>query len=274
MGSAQVAGTRVDNLQRDYGERVSILRRLAPGVVGLVSSAWIASACGCDGCQRKPYTPYMLSDNPAVRTERDGAAGPNALDAGRAHDDALELTAVAANVAPGDGTTWPLTNGAAMPPPGRRFESGIVLDADGDGTANLVAWGKTPDGLGGNVWFVSGTALATLASVVTVPVDVAEPGCLATASLSQVGARTLWIDFLPRCSGSTHTRVYRWMAAIRLRPHAPPEPALELRLRPPAEGGPWTLPSSESTRIAMDRPISRLRLPCAALRVPSPPEPR
>src|SRR5580692_8334156 len=134
--------------------------------------AALAALPACDGCHAgKPYTPYTLSDPPPASAAAAASAPAEAGAPGPA------FTALPGVPAPGDGSTWPLAGGAAQPPAGHTFVTGLVLDADGDGKDDLLAWSRSPDGLRGELWFAPGSAPATGRAVASLPADVAVPGC-------------------------------------------------------------------------------------------------
>jgi hypothetical protein len=198
-------------------------------------------AAGCDGCpgSNKPYTPYTLSDKPsAAPSIAPSGSAAAAGDAGAADGAAPEAPAfpvVLSAPPPGDGKSWPLEAGSADAPVGRSFGAGLVLDADGDGKKDLLAWSRSPDLVRGEIWFASGASPSAGHLVAALPDGVAVPGC-ATAQLSQIGPHTVVFDAEGRCGG--RSRGGRWIAVLRL-PEAAggaPEIGLELRLAPPADG--------------------------------------
>lgn len=213
--------------------------------------AWLGAllplvAAGCDGCHAsKPYTPYTLSDGPSAAPSASHAAAPPSsgappIDAGGdagADAEAPSSFAVLPGVAPpGDGKTWPLDGGVvASAPIGRTFAAGFVLDMDGDGKSDLLAWLRAPDGLRGELWFAPGSDVARARTLTAMPEGLASPGCSVATQISQVGPRTLVLDVAPRCGGA-HDKAIRWIAVVRLVDAAPPELGLELRLGAPAEG--------------------------------------
>ena len=193
----------------------------------------------CDGCHGgKPYTPYTLADTPSAAPS---AGAGSAADAGFG-DAGPAFAVVAAAPAPGDGTRWPLQGGAVEAPPGHVFAQGLVLDVDGDGKPDLLAWSRGPDGLRGELWFAPGSNPAGGRIVAALPADLAAAGCNAVATLSQIGPGAALFDFAPRCPARLRERAARWIAVVRLA--ATPEIGLELRLGAPADG--------ESLQVAVD----------------------
>ncbi|MFS8066973.1 MAG: hypothetical protein ACMG6S_11430 [Byssovorax sp.] len=206
---------------------------------------------GCDSCHGgKPYTPYTLSDGPSatpvassVAAMPSGAAAP--IDAGSAVDAEAppSFAILQGTTPPGDGKSWPLDDGVvATAPIGRTFAVGLVLDMDGDGKRDLLAWSRAPDGLRGELWFAPGGNVASARTLAAMPEGLASPGCSVATQLSQVGPRTLVLDLAPRCGA--RGKAIRWIAVLRLVDAAAPELGLELRAGAPAEG--------ESLQVAVD----------------------
>jgi hypothetical protein len=211
-------------------------------IAALLAAA--AALPGCDGCHgSKPYTPYTLSDPPSASAAEAGA-GTVTGGAGSLPDGGPAFAAVAATAAPGDGKHWPLEGGAVEPPAGHAFAVGLVLDADGDGKPDLLAWSRAQDGLRGELWFASGKDPASGRALIALPGDLAVPGCAPSVSLTRIGPGAVALDFDPRCSARVRDRGARWVAVFRLASGGPPELGLELRLGAPAEG--------ESLAVALD----------------------
>ncbi|APR85214.1 Hypothetical protein A7982_10563 [Minicystis rosea] len=118
-----------------------------------------------------------------------------------------------------------------------------MVDADGDGKPDLLAWARAPDGLRGELWFASGKSPAEGRLVAALPADLTAPGCSAHATLSLIGPRTAAFDFEPRCPARIRERATRWIALSRF-VAGPPEIALEIRAGAPADG--------ETLAIALD----------------------
>lgn len=204
--------------------------------------AVVATLPACDGCHEgKPYTPYTLTDPPGSASA--GAQAAVHEDAGSSDAGAAPAFAVvAASTPPGDGARWPLEAGAAAPPAGHTFAQGLILDVDGDGKRDLLAWARAPDGLRGELWFASGKSPADGRLVAALPDGLASPGCNPSATLSQISATTAVLDFEPRCSGRLRERSARWIAVVR--PAPVPEISLELRVGAPFDG--------ESLQVSLD----------------------
>ncbi|WP_437876619.1 hypothetical protein [Sorangium sp. So ce513] len=219
--------------------RSKLLRALLP----------LLAATGCDGCpSSKPYTPYTLgSATPADSAPPLSGAAPDAPDAGPPADagdqDAAappRFTVVPSVPAPAGGKQWPLEGGAVVAAPtGRTFETGLLLDVDGDGARDLVAWARSPDGLRGELLLAPAARPQALRTLAALPGDLAAQGCTPRVGLSQIGPAMLALDFAPQCVDQQRAAgagATRWLAVIRLPgadADARPELALELRLRTP-----------------------------------------
>jgi hypothetical protein len=182
----------------------------------------------CDSCHAsKPYTPYTLTDTPPSGS---GSAQAPAADAAAAP----AFSAIPAAPAPDGGARWTLGEGAVEPPAGHAFAQGLVVDVDGDGKPDLLAWARAPDGLRGELIFATSKAPAEARTISTLPEGLAASGCTAEASLSQIGPRMAAFVFEPRCPGRLRERASRWIAVLRF--GVTPEIALELRTALPADG--------------------------------------
>ncbi|WP_437734184.1 hypothetical protein [Sorangium sp. So ce1335] len=209
----------------------------------------LLAATGCDGCpSSKPYTPYTLgSATPAGSPPPLSGAAPGAADARPEADAGAEDAAapprfavVQSVPAPAGGKQWPLEGGAVVAAPtGRTFETGLLLDVDGDGARDLVAWARSPDGLRGELLLAPAARPKALRTLTALPGDLAAQGCTPRVGLSQIGPSALALDFAPQCGDQQRAAsagATRWIAVIRLPgagEGAPPELALELRLRAP-----------------------------------------
>jgi len=230
-------------------------RALHPRFVFFGAVVALASG-GCDGCHNgKPYTPYTLSDGPSATPHASGAPASSAIalpgsavapiDAGIPDAEVLPSFAVVQGTTPpGDGKSWPLDGAVvAAAPIGRTFAAGLVLDMDGDGKRDLLAWSRAPDGLRGELWFAPGSNVASARTLAAMPEGLAGPGCSVATQIAQVGPRTLVLDVAPRCGGA-HDKAIRWLTVLRLVDAAAPELGLELRLAAPAAG--------ETLQVAVD----------------------
>ena len=229
------------------------MRRRAPRLdFAPVGALLLLASGGCDGCHAsKPYTPYTLSDTPSAAPQASTAAlapsGSSAtIDAGVAADAEAppSFAVVPGTTPPGDAKSWPLDDGVvALAPIGRTFAAGLVVDLDGDGKRDLLAWSRAPDGLRGELWFAPGGNVASARTLAAMPEGLAGPGCSVATQIAQVGPRTLLLDVAPRCGGA-HDRAVRWIAVLRRVDAGAPEIGLELRLPAPADG--------ESLQVAVD----------------------
>jgi hypothetical protein len=209
------------------------------------------ATAGCNGCRSsKPYTPYTLSDAPpASATTGSGAArAAAALTASTTASAATPLVedagaafpAVQGTPPPGDGKSFPLEGTASVAAPiGRTFGTGLLVDVDGDGKRDMLAWARAPDGLRGELWYAPGSKPDALRAIAALPLGLAVPGCRARADLTLVGPRAVLFDFDPRCSARARDRAVRFAALLRLpapAADAVPSIGLELRLGVPADG--------------------------------------
>lgn len=204
-----------------------------------------AALGGCDGCPgSKPYTPYTMTDQPGPDGGR-GAGGASTADTDAAAPDAgatPSFEPILGTSAPGDGKVWAIHPGVEVAAPaGRIFRVGLILDADGDGKQDLLAWAQAPDGLRGELLFASGAEPGSTRTVVALPSDVSARGCSAKTSIAQVGPRSAALDFALNCSASAKQPASRWVAVARFggagaTPPKPPELALEIRVGELAQG--------------------------------------
>ncbi len=187
---------------------------------------------GCDGCHRdRPYTPFRIGADDAGGGV--ASAHPTQPDAG-AGTLPPAISAVATTPA-GDGRAWALAPGRTVAAPaGRTFTRGIVIDADGDGTADLLAFAHTLEGDDGSLFFASGAEKdAPPVEIVGGPPPAPAPGiCKVHASMSQVGSRTVLLDVARPCGPQPG----RWLTLVRLADPGPkpvrPTVALEVAVRP------------------------------------------
>jgi hypothetical protein len=199
-------------------------------------------AAACDSCHSsKPYTPYTLGDAPsAAPSAAPVDAGLPVLapvDAGPLLDAsaAAAFTPIKGAAPPGDGRSFPLDGRTVDAPAGRTFATGVAADLDGDGKQDLLAWARAADGLRGELLVSLASSPAETRVVTALPEGLVGPGCTSTASLTQVGARTILLDFEPRCA--MRAKAVRWLAVVRVpSPGALPAIGLELRLASPFEG--------------------------------------
>ena len=251
-----------------------VLTRIGPRAA-LLALAFPTAAC--DGCHdNKPYTPYTLSDVPSARPSAQpatsGASSAVSIDAGAPLDAGAQtgFAPVKGAAPPGDGRTFPLEGGAPIEAPaGRAFATGLGADLDGDGHPDLMAWVRSPDGLRGELLFISGAARAERKTIAALPDGLSVVGCTATSSLTQIGARTVLFDFEPRCT--SRSRAVRWLAVLRV-PALGSTPAigLELRLGPPFDGESILIGGDARDRDADGRDDITLKLTLAGASRPLP----
>lgn len=241
-----------------------LVRKLYPPLAAAIAAVSIGA--GCDGCPGgKPYTPYTLTDAAPIGSAAPsgGASGEaptsagassSASDAGAPSDasappSAPTFAAIPAEAAPGDGKVWSAPPDIdAKAPVGRAFSLGLLLDVDGDGKRDLVAWTQAPDGLRGELRFIAGGASGEGQTIAALPGDLSTKACSPRAALAQVGPRSIAFDFTPQCPPAQ--RATRWVALVRLGNQGEgaakraPELGLEIRLAAP--------PSGESLDILVD----------------------
>jgi hypothetical protein len=184
------------------------------------------AAAGCDGCHRsKPYTPFHLGEGAPPLAS--GHAPPPA-DAGAT---APAFSATVAAGAPADGRSWPLGPGRDVAAPaGRAWALGLVVDADGDGAPDLLAWARSPDGEHGGLWFAPG-ADKDAPAVELGAGPPAAPGCKLVPALSQIGPRSVLLDVARPCGPEPG----RWLSIVRLAAagrRTPPSIAFGLAVSP------------------------------------------
>jgi hypothetical protein len=169
-----------------------------------------------------------------------GAGADAGADAGAgagAGADAAPFTVIPGAAPPEGGKRWPLDGGVvAEAPPGRTFETGLALDADGDGGRDLIAWARAPDGLRGEILFVPGGPPASRSGariLAALPGGLVARGCAPRAALSQIGPTTLAFDFAPQCPPGEAHKATRWIAIVRAARAGSdgPELGLDLRVR-------------------------------------------
>ncbi|MEO7330443.1 MAG: hypothetical protein ABI193_17845, partial [Minicystis sp.] len=162
--------------------------------------------------------------------------------------------------APGDGRTFPLEGGAPIEAPaGRAFATGLTADLDADGHPDLMVWARAPDGLRGELLFISGANRIERKTIAALPEALSVAGCSAAASLTQIGARTILFDFEPRCT--SRSRAVRWLAVLRVPAlGAVPALGLELRLGPAVDGETITIGGDARDRDGDGRDDITLKL--------------
>jgi len=218
------------------------------------AAASVILFAGCDGCPgSKPYTPYTLDAGAAASGAPSGSAVAEvdaaAPDGGPSYPPMLGVKA------PGDGKSWPLEGGKQVPAPtGRTFETGIVLDADGEGQKDLIAWASAPDRLRGELWYASGDKPEATKTVLAMPADISARGCTPAVSVAQVGPRTLSLDVALKCARPGKDHPSRWVAVVRLGDPAAANAGFAARTTPELgmEVRVATLPADESLTVAVD----------------------
>ncbi|EYF00071.1 hypothetical protein [Chondromyces apiculatus] len=242
--------------------------RLHPHLLSFVAP--LIAVAGCDGCRNdRPYTPYTLdatapsssssssASSPAAPPSAGATASPAGIGAGDgsppgpdAGADGGAFTAVQVGTAPPEGgKRWPLDGGRiAEAPAGRSLETGLVVDADGDGARDLLAWARAPDGLRGELVFMSGApaAPAGARTLAALPAGIAPSGCTPRASLAQISALTVGLAITPSCPDAQQEGASRWLALLRTGAPATPAPptlALEVRIRGLPGTMSWAIPA-------------------------------
>ncbi len=194
-------------------------------------------ASGCECGSSKPYTPYKIGDAPPA------SASAVASGASSAPPVAAASFAIERGAAPNDAAHFAMDGGVvADAPPGRSFGEGVLLDADGDGARDLIAWTRAADGLRGELRLFLAKQPTDAKTITTLPSDLVAPTCSAAVAITRVGVRSVALDYAPRCAGKARDRAQRWIAIVRA--PAPgsadaPSIGLELRAGLPAEGEAW-----------------------------------
>lgn len=223
------------------------IRLLSPARSLAPLTSLLIALCGCDGCEsRKPYTPYTLGTAASSTAPRAGDDAGLAEPVDAAPEAAAPFMVVPGAAAPGDGKAWSLPTGRVTAPIGRAFVTGLVVDVDGDGKSDLLAWARSADGLRGELWLARGSAPASASIVAALPPDLGgAEGCSPTARLEQIGERMVLLDYTLTCSEpsaapSPPEHANRWLAVIGLGerglPSSAPELRLELRVKSPSPG--------------------------------------
>jgi hypothetical protein len=209
----------------------------SPASTTISLSLVVFGASACDSCRGShPYTPYSLDSNAPGASAAPSAAGAGAPVA--------SFAVVAGTPPAGDGAKWTIDTGIiARAPAGRTFAVGLLIDADGDGQRDLLAWARSPDGLRGELWFAPAAKPDAGRTVGALPGDLSIVGCSPSVALAQVGAHTAALDYAVSCPHPLRGTPQRWVAAIRL---GAPGPSLGLELRVAAT------PDGETLKVALD----------------------
>ena len=187
---------------------------------------------GCDGCgKRDPYVPFSMSAatsassaSAEVSAEQPPAAGSYLVVQGKP---------------PGaDGKTFVVGGSTMNAKKGRVFRSGLVLDADGDGTEDLIAWTEASAGSKGELGFFRGGGTeSTDTALAKLPADLDIEHCAHDAALSRIGNGVVVVKVTAECSDPKRTE--EWLAVARLDAEKEtttpkvPESRLELRVSEP-----------------------------------------
>jgi hypothetical protein len=190
-----------------------------------------ASVGGCSGCHRDhPYTPYRLDDAGGAPL---ASARPGVADAGASPVASAFAPTAATPVA--DGHSFALgPDRTIVAPKGRVFTLALVLDADGDGMPDLLAWAYSLEGDQGGLYFASGAEKdAPAIELVPGPAPAPSPGlCKLGATLAAIGPRTIALDVTRACGPEPG----RWLTLVRPAEPGPkrarPVVALEVAAKP------------------------------------------
>jgi len=192
------------------GIETKLRRALVRSAVLAVSAASIG---GCKSCSdRKPYTPYSTGSGTTTSVTTSPAPSAGAF---------APLAGVAA-----DGTTFDLDGTPVEAPGGKRFVSALTVDADGDGSKDLVAWIAPLDMRGGELVYVSGKDRAVTSVAKLPPLGDGTP-CKPSVALNLAGPSTVTANVAPGCdaaAGASDVKTY--FAVLRMTKGAP----LALRL--------------------------------------------
>lgn len=189
-------------------------------------------SAGCDGCgKRDPYVPFSMSAATSANsaTAEVSAQPPPAVGS---YD-------VVLGKPPGtDGKTFVVGSSTINAKKGRVFRSGLVLDADGDGTDDLIAWTEASGGSKGELgFFRGGGSESTDTALAKLPSDLDIEHCSHEAVLSRIGNGVVVVKVTADCSDPK--RLEEWVAVARLDAEKdtttpkPPESRLELRVSEP-----------------------------------------
>ncbi|MFO0615006.1 MAG: hypothetical protein U0414_20620, partial [Polyangiaceae bacterium] len=190
------------------------------------------SIAGCDGCSsHKPYTPFNLDGGPSASSVVSAVAVP------LGSSSFTPVPAVAAS-----GSRFELDSGSVDAPAGRVFKQGLAIDANNDGTKDLVAWVEATDGRAFEVTFTSGAERTHSITLGKLPSALLSSACKRTPSLAQIGATTVLATVVAACGGSASGGTSTYFTILRVGKGATPEVRLDGTANP--------LPSGESFSLA------------------------
>ncbi len=194
----------------------------AAGTAAIAAQTLGLVACGDD----KPSVPFAMTSAPSA-TAAETAAGPSP--AGSASAFALEK----GTAPPGDGRSFPIGDAVARPRSGRVFKSGLVLDADGDGSLDLIAWTETKEGGSGELSYFHGTdGGAAETSLAKLPKELDLGRCSHEPALARVSSSLVMARITADCGDSGRETKETWLAFARVTGGAP-EVRLEARAKSP-----------------------------------------
>lgn len=213
--------------RRDHASPARLPRTLALVLV--------ITAPGCEGCEdRPPVVPFQISSGAAASASASSA--PPSSDPTAAPS---RFAVVRGQKAPGDGKQWGVGKRSLSAPTGRRFDTGLVVDATGSGHADLLAWTRGKKEEADGLWFASGSPEAPegveLGAATSAPDE--EEGCEVTRETTQIGPRTVLFERRVTCEAGHAGAV--WAGIVRLSEggsiHGPPSLLLTLHARPPSK---------------------------------------
>lgn len=221
-------------LRRGSGRSLNVARR-ARRLGGPAALLLLGLGAGCDGCSnRKPYTPFNLDAGPSASVVV--SASPVPVESSTF----TPVPAVAAS-----GSRFELDAGPVDAPAGRAFRQGLAIDADGEGTKDLVAWVEATDGRAFELTYTSGTERTSSATLGKLPKELLSSTCKRTPSLAQIGATTVLATVTAEC-GASGTSTH--FIVLRIKKAAAPQVRLDGTSKPLATGESLALAFSADDR--------------------------
>ncbi|MFO0554944.1 MAG: hypothetical protein U0271_41590 [Polyangiaceae bacterium] len=185
-----------------------------------MSALLFVAAAGCG--DEKPYVPFSMSSGAGSTSASASAVGPVGS--------APLFTPVEATPATGERTSFPVGDATIQAPKGKVFVSGIVADADADGTDDLVIWMQSKNGAKGQLLFFKlGAGEPTPVELVALPKDLDVDVCAHDTKLTRIGAGVVRVRITAQCGSPVHRE--SWVGVVRFGSQAGEAPSLGLDAR-------------------------------------------